>query len=104
MPSSTANMWMPPLKRLCCSAKQRWVAGRRVGLETPKQNVPRKSRIGIDLLAAALLAAAAVYPVPRAADAVSGLDDPARIAGRAPDRTFDAVITTRAIQTAMGGT
>ena len=101
MPSSTANMWMPPLKRLCCSAKQRWVAGRRVGLEKPKQNVLRKSRIGIALLAAALLAAAAVYTVPRAADAVSGLDDPARIAGRALDGTFDAVIAQREIEAAL---
>jgi|RhiMethySRZTD1v2_1073278.scaffolds.fasta_scaffold01486_11 hypothetical protein len=101
MPSSTANMWMPPLKRLCCSAKQHWVAGRRVGLEKPKQNVLRKSRIGIALLAAALLAAAAVYTVPRAADAVSGLDDPARIAGRALDGTFDAVIAQREIEAAL---
>jgi hypothetical protein len=92
---------MPPLKRLCCSAKQRWVAGRRVGLEKPKQNVLRKSRIGIALLAAALLAAAAVYTVPRAADAVSGLDDPARIAGRALDGTFDAVIAQREIEAAL---
>ena len=73
-------MWMPPLKRLCYSAKQRWDAGRRVGLEKAKQNVLRKSRIGIALLAAVLFAAAAAYAVPRAADAVSGLDDPARIA------------------------
>jgi hypothetical protein len=94
-------MWMPPLKRLCCSAKQHWVAGRRVGLEKPKQNVLRKSRIGIALLAAALLAAAAVYTVPRAADAVSGLDDPARIAGRALDGTFDAVIAQREIEAAL---
>jgi hypothetical protein len=101
MPSSTANMWMPPPKRLCCSAKQRWVAGRRVGLEKPKQNVLRKSRIGIALLAAALLAAASVYTVPRAADAVSGLDDPARIAGRALDGTFDAVIAQREIEAAL---
>jgi hypothetical protein len=94
-------MWMPPLKRLCCSAKQHWVAGRRVGLEKPKQNVLRKSRIGIALLAAALLAAAAVYTVPRAADTVSGLDDPARIAGRALDGTFDAVIAQREIEAAL---
>jgi len=92
---------MPPLKRLGCSAKQHWVAGRRVGLEKPKQNVLRKSRIGIALLAAALLAAAAVYTVPRAADAVSGLDDPARIAGRALDGTFDAVIAQREIEAAL---
>jgi hypothetical protein len=72
-----------------------------VGLEKPKQNVLRKSRIGIALLAAALLAAAAVYTVPRAADAVSGLDDPARIAGRALDGTFDAVIAQREIEAAL---
>ena len=70
-------------------------------MEKPKQNVLRKSRIGIALLAAALLAAAAVYTVPRAADAVSGLDDPARIAGRALDGTFDAVIAQREIEAAL---
>ena len=70
-------------------------------MEKPKQNVLRKSRIGIALLAAVLLAAAAVYTVPRAADAVSGLDDPARIAGCALDGTFDAVIAQREIEAAL---
>jgi len=70
-------------------------------LEEPRQNFLRKSRIGIALLAAALLALAAVYTVPRAADAVPGLDDPARIAGRALDGTFDAVIAQREIEAAL---
>ncbi len=70
-------------------------------MKEPKQNVLRESRIGIALLAAALLAAAAVYTVPRAADAVSGLDDPARIVGRALDGTFDAVIAQREVEAAL---
>src|SRR4029078_1013011 len=63
----------------------------RVGVELPAQNVMRTPRIGIALLAAALLAAAAVYAVPRAADAVSNVDDPARIASRALGGAFDGV-------------
>jgi hypothetical protein len=65
------------------------------------QNVVRLPRIGIALLAAASLAAAAVYAVPRAADAVAILDDPARIAGRALDDTFDAETAPREIEAAL---
>jgi hypothetical protein len=65
------------------------------------QNVVRLPRIGIALLAAALLAAAAAYAVPRAADAVAILDDPARIAGRALDDTFDAEMAQREIEAAL---
>lgn len=65
------------------------------------QNVVRLPRIGIALLAAALLAAVAVYAVPRAADAVAILDDPARIAGRALDDTFDAETAQREIEAAL---
>jgi hypothetical protein len=65
------------------------------------QNVVRLPRIGIALLAAASLAAAAVYAVPRAADAVAILDDPARIAGRALDDTFDAETAQREIEAAL---
>lgn len=101
MPSSTSNMWMPPLKRLCCPAEQRRAYDGRDDLEPSEQSGLRTPRIGTALLAAALLAAAAAYTVPRAADAMSGLDDPARIAGRALDGTFDAVIAQREIEAAL---
>src|SRR4249920_3488407 len=101
MPSSIAKMWMPPLKRLCCPAEQRRADDGRDELEPSKQNGLRTPRIGTALLAAVLLAAAAAYTVPRTADAVSGLDDPARIAGRALDGTFDAVIAQREIEAAL---
>jgi len=94
-------MWMPPLKRLCCPAEQRRADDGRDELEPSKQNGLRTPRIGTALLAAVLLAAAAAYTVPRTADAVSGLDDPARIAGRALDGTFDAVIAQREIEAAL---
>jgi hypothetical protein len=61
----------------------------------------RTPRIGIALLAAALLAAAAVYAVPRAVDAVSNVDDPARIASRALDAAFDAATAQREIEAAL---
>ena len=101
MPSSIAKMWMPPLKRLCCPAERRRADDGRDKLEPSKQNGLRTPRIGTALLAAVLLAAAAAYTVPRTADAVSGLDDPARIAGRALDGTFDAVIAQREIEAAL---
>lgn len=101
MPSSTSNMWMPPLKRLCCPAEQRRAYDGRDDLEPSEQSGLRTPRIGTALLAAALLAAAAAYTVPRAADAMSGFDDPARIAGRALDGTFDAVIAQREIEAAL---
>lgn len=101
MPSSIAKMWMPPLKRLCCPAERRRADDGRDELEPSKQNGLRTPRIGTALLAAVLLAAAAAYTVPRTADAVSGLDDPARIAGRALDGTFDAVIAQREIEAAL---
>ena len=100
MPSSTSNMWMPPLKRLCCPAKQRWAYDGRDDLE-PQQSGLRTPRIGTALFAAALLAAVAAYTVPRAADAMSGLNDPARTAGRALDGTLDAVIAQREIEAAL---
>jgi hypothetical protein len=97
MPSSIANIWMPPLKRLGCPAKQH----RESGLESATQNVMRKPRIGITLLAAALFAAVATYAVPRAADAISGLDDPARVASGALDGAFDAMTARREIEAAL---
>ena len=57
--------------------------------------------MGIALIAAVLLAAAAIYAVPRAADAVALLDDPARIASRALDDTFDAVTAQHEIEAAL---
>lgn len=70
-------------------------------MEPPTQNVMRKPRIGITLLAAALFAAAATYAVPRAADTISGLDDPARVASGALDRAFDAMTARREIEAAL---
>ena len=70
-------------------------------MEKAKQNVLRKSRIGIALLAAVLFAAAATYAVPRAADAVSGLDDPVRVASGALDGAFDAMTARREIEAAL---
>ena len=61
----------------------------------------RQPRIRITLLAAALFATAATYAVPRAADAVSGLDDPARVASRALDGVFDAMTARREIEAAL---
>ena len=61
----------------------------------------RKPRIGITLLAVALFAAAATYAVPRAADAISGLDDPARVASGALDGAFDAMTARREIEAAL---
>jgi hypothetical protein len=61
----------------------------------------REPRVGIALLAAIVLAAAAVYFIPSAADVVSGLDDPARVAGRALDGKFDAVTAQREIETSL---
>jgi hypothetical protein len=101
MPSATSNMWKPPLKRLCCPAEQRRAYDGRDDLEPTEQSGLRTPRIGTALLAAVLLAAAAAYTVPRAADAMSGLDDPARIAGRALDGTFDAVTAQREIEAAL---
>lgn len=70
-------------------------------LEPSTQNDVRKPRIGAVLLAAALLAAASAYAIPRAADAVSGLDDPARVASRSLDGTFDTAVAEREIKSAL---
>ena len=70
-------------------------------MEKAKQNVLRRPRIGIALLAAVLFAAAATYAVPRAANAVSGLDDPARVAERTLDGAFDAMTARREIEAAL---
>jgi len=90
------------------AAETPWLPGkaapgraRRVALEPSTQNIMRKPRIGIALLAAVLLAAAAIYAVPRAADAVAVLDDPGRIASRALDDTFNALTAQREIEAAL---
>jgi hypothetical protein len=72
-----------------------------VGLEQSKPNVLRRPRIGLALFAAVLFAVAAAYAVPRATDAVSGLDDPARTASRALDGAFDAVTAQHEIEAAL---
>ncbi len=99
MPSSITNVWTPPPKRLGCAAEQR--RDGRDDLEPSIYNVMRKPRVGIVLLAAAMLAAAAAYAIPRAADAVSGLDDPARVASRALDDTFNTAVARREIESAL---
>ena len=70
-------------------------------MEPSTQNVVRKPRLGIALLAAVLLAAAATYAVPRAAEAVAVLEDSGRIANRALDDTFDALMAQREIEAAL---
>jgi hypothetical protein len=72
-----------------------------VVLELLKGNTAPGPRVAPALLVAVLLSAAAVYAVPRAADAVTGLDDPARLAGRALDGTFDAAVAQREIDAAL---
>src|SRR6185437_10383948 len=61
----------------------------------------RRPRIGWALLAVGVLGLAAIYAVPRAAEAVFSLDDPARIADRALDDTFTAAVAQREIETAL---
>lgn len=70
-------------------------------LEPAPRTRMRTPRIGPALAAVALLALAAVYAVPRAADAVDGLDDPSRIANRALDDKFDAAVAGREIEAAL---
>ena len=69
-------------------------------MEPSQQSAPRVPRIGPALVAVAVLAAAAAYVVPRAADALDGLDDPARIANHALDDKFDAA-AQREIEAAL---
>lgn len=100
MPSSIAKVWMSG------AAETPWLPGNhgaswRDELEPSKHSITRKPRIGFALLAATLLAAAAAYAIPRAIEAVSSLDDPARIAGRALDDTFDAAVAQREIEAAL---
>jgi hypothetical protein len=70
-------------------------------LEPLQQSATRVPRIGPALVAVAVLAAAAAYVVPRAADALDGLDDPARIANHALDDKFNAAVAQREIEAAL---
>jgi len=62
-------------------------------LEQPA--IMRVPRIGPALAAVLLLALAALYAVPRAVDAIYGLDDPSRIANQTLDDNFDAAVAGR---------
>jgi hypothetical protein len=68
-------------------------------LEQPA--IMRVPRIGPALAAVLLLALAALYAVPRAVDAIYGLDDPSRIANQALDDKFDAAVAGREIEAAL---
>lgn len=64
----------------------------------------RRARLGLPLLAAAVLAAAAAYIVPQGVEAEAQLavqDDPAAIADRELDRTFDVTLAAREIEAAL---
>ena len=70
-------------------------------MDPSQQSVARVPRIGPALVAVALLAVAAAYVVPRAADALDGLDDPTRIANHALEDKFDAAVAQREIEAAL---
>lgn len=70
-------------------------------MDPSQQSVTRVPRIGPALVAVALLAVAAAYVVPRAADALDGLDDPTRIANHALEDKFDAAVAQREIEAAL---
>jgi hypothetical protein len=99
-----------PLKRLGCvhfsiedsgvGATVRTEIGTQ-DLELLQESLTRGPRIGLVLAAAALLAVAAAYTVPRAAEAIAGLDDPAWIANHALDDKFDAAVAQREIENAL---
>ena len=55
----------------------------------------------LSFIAILLFAGVAAYVVPRAADAVSGLDDPARIADHALSDKFDGAVASREIEAAL---
>ncbi len=70
-------------------------------MELLQESLTRGPRIGLVLAAAALLAVAAAYTVPRAAEAIAGLDDPAWIANHALHDKFDAAVAQREIENAL---
>src|SRR5438105_4402105 len=106
MPSSIDAATMPP-KRLGWRAQDYCRDSRFPGtirtrqLEPSQQGVVRVPRIGPALVGVALLAAAAIYAVPRAVEMLGGLDDPARIASHALDDRFDAAVAQREIEAAL---
>ena len=72
--------------------------------EVQEEMVTRRTRLGPALLAAALLAAAAGYVVPRGLDAQALLsieNDPVEIAQRALDDSFNAGVAQREIEAAL---
>lgn len=72
--------------------------------EVQKEMLKRRTRLAPALLAAALLAAAAVYVVPRGLDAQHLIlieDDPVEIAQRALDEKFNAEVAQREIEAAL---
>jgi len=70
-------------------------------LEPLQKCVAREPRIGAALVMAAFLAVSAAYLAPRAAAAIAGLDDPARIANHALEDKFDADVAQREIEAAL---
>jgi hypothetical protein len=72
-------------------------------LEPLQRRMARIPRIGAALfaLAAVALALVSAYAVPRAAEALGNLDDPARIADHALDGRFDAAVAQREIEAAL---
>src|SRR5262245_7164620 len=103
MPSSIAEIsHSMPLKRLCWRAgTTRKSTGVESRLEPSQQSLKRAPRVGFALLAAALLAAAAAYAVPRAHDSVLSLDDPTHIADHALKEKFDSGTAEREIVAAL---
>ncbi|HET9717651.1 MAG TPA: hypothetical protein VFP60_15845 [Pseudolabrys sp.] len=66
----------------------------------PEQNIG-VGQIALFLSAAFVLAAAALYAVPRASESLATLDDPQRIASRAIEGKFDAAVAQREIEEAL---
>src|SRR5262245_49633425 len=70
-------------------------------LEPLKRSGVRAHGIVMALLAAAGLAAVALYAVPGAVEMLAGIDDPARIAHHAINDKFDAQVAGREIEAAL---
>src|SRR5690348_16066900 len=85
----------------CCRFADRDSNIRNREVKLSPQSIASVPRIGPALVAVVLLAAAAAYVVPRAAEALDGLDDPGRIANRALVDRFDAAVVQREIETAL---
>src|SRR3569623_1975114 len=72
--------------------------------EQVQQRLARQHRLAPVVLVAALLAAGAIYVVPRGFEAghlFAIEDDPAAIADRALDKTFDSALANREIEAAL---